>query len=71
MAKNFTIAVTDINEAPISAILTDTGAQQTFVDNHAEVEENSKIGTVIATILAIDKVSLEVLVVPVPVKREL
>ena len=57
MRRDFQITVLNVNEAPVVSIFTDTAGQQTFLDNHASITENSKLGTVVGTIEATDPVS--------------
>ncbi|XP_065192577.1 cadherin-23-like [Sycon ciliatum] len=54
ISKDIFISVTDVNEAPINSIFTSTNGQLTFADDHARINENSKIGTIIGTIVARD-----------------
>ena len=54
MEKSFTIEVLDVNEAPININVTSAGGQLSFPDGHAQIRENSAIGTKIGTLEALD-----------------
>lgn len=54
MEKSFTIEVLDVNEAPISINITSSGGQLPFPDGHAQIRENSAIGTKIGTLETLD-----------------
>ena len=54
MEKSFIIEVLDVNEAPVHINITSQGGQLSFPDGHAQVRENSRFGTVIGMLEALD-----------------
>lgn len=52
--KTFTVVVENVNEAPINISLTSASGQQTFPDNLPKVNENTKAGTAVGTLQALD-----------------
>ena len=61
MEKSFPIEVLDVNEAPIGINITSQGGQLTFPDGHAQIRENSAIGTVIGKLQALDQDAVQTL----------
>jgi len=54
MEKEFTIEVLDTNDAPFSIQITSTNGQVNFPVDRPRVKENSKLNTVIGTVVALD-----------------
>ena len=55
MEKSFVIEVLDVNEPPVSIHFTDQDGQLSFSQDHAHVNENSTIGTIVGSLKATDK----------------
>ncbi|XP_028399274.1 protocadherin Fat 4-like [Dendronephthya gigantea] len=54
MKKKFTIIIKNVNEAPVNTSLTSTDGQQSYSDDHATINENSAMDTVVGTLVSLD-----------------
>lgn len=54
MEKQFTIIIQNVNEAPVSTILTSAKGQQTFPDNQPTIAENSQLGSAVGSLVSLD-----------------
>lgn len=54
MSKQFSIAVLDVKEAPVSLQITSTAGQQSFTKNKPSISENSVTNSILGTVIAQD-----------------